>query len=139
MDAVPTPSTVKAEDSTAPETAPAAKLLFLIGDAPPHLDYGDDATTYAHAARAALAAGVRAHAVAASGLEQTGAAGTLVWRQLAAVARGKFVFIEYGRDAAAAAADGMARHGVRGAVASNNLDAILLREIQAEIDAWRKG
>lgn len=105
----------------------AAKLTFLVADAPPHMDYQDD-TTYADASIAALARGIRIHTVAASGLDDFG---SLVFRQSAQLTRGEFVFIEYG-SVAASAAD----HGVTGQVSSNNLDAILFRKIEAEVEGW---
>lgn len=105
----------------------AAKITFLVADAPPHMDYQQD-TTYADAARAALARGIRIHTVAASGLDDFG---SLVFRQSAQLTRGEFVFIEYGSTAASAA-----DHGVTGQVQSNNLDAILFRKIEAEVTGW---
>jgi hypothetical protein len=105
----------------------AAKLVFLIADAPPHMDYQDD-TTYADASLAALTRGIRIHTVAASGLDDFG---SLVFRQSAQLAQGQFVFIEYGSTAASAA-----DHGVTGSVASNNLDAILFRQLEREVEGW---
>jgi hypothetical protein len=109
----------------------AAAVGFVIADAPPHLDYGEP-YTYAHAALAALHAGVRLHCVAASGLDATG---TLVFRQVAQLTRAKFIFVEYGSTAAA-----MAQHKVKGAVESNNLDQIILTELVREVEGWgRRG
>ncbi|MCA9569035.1 MAG: VWA domain-containing protein [Myxococcales bacterium] len=105
----------------------AAKLMFLVADAPPHMDYEQD-VPYADSAKRALARGIRVHTVAASGLDDFG---SLVFRQTAQLTRGDFVFIEYG-SAAASAAD----HGVTGPVANNNLDAILFRKIEREVNGW---
>jgi Mg-chelatase subunit ChlD len=105
----------------------AARMAFLVADAPPHMDYQDD-TTYADASRAALTHGIRIHTVAASGLDDFG---SLVFRQTAQLTRGQFIFIEYGSTAASAA-----DHGVTGPVASNNLDDILYRQIEAEVVGW---
>lgn len=105
----------------------AAKLMFVVADAPPHMDYQDD-TTYAVASLRALADGIRIHTVAASGLDDFG---SLVFRQTAQLTRGDFVFIEYGSSAASAA-----DHGVTGPVANNNLDAILFRKIEDEVNGW---
>lgn len=104
-----------------------AKVAFLIADAPPHMDYAED-VPYGRSALAAIHNGVRIHTVAASGLDDRG---SLVFRQVAQLTRGKFIFIEYG-SAAASAAD----HGVTGPVAANNLDAILYEQIRAEIQGW---
>jgi hypothetical protein len=105
----------------------AAKLVFLVADAQPHMDYEGD-VDYAQVSQAALARGIRIHTVAASGLQDFG---SLVFRQTAQLTQGRFIFIEYG-SAAASAAD----HGVTGPVHSNNLDAILLRQIRREIEGW---
>jgi hypothetical protein len=102
----------------------AAKVVFLIGDAPPHMDYAGD-TWYGESVRAAVGKGIRVHSVAASGLDGRG---TLVWRQIAQFTRGKFIFIEYGSTAASAES-----HGVKGAVKSNNLEDILFEQIRDEL------
>ena len=106
----------------------AAKVMFLIADAPAHMDYEGD-VTYGTSLRAALDKGIRIHAVAASGLD---AFGSLMFRQIAQFTRGKFVFIEYGGNVAASGA----KHGVKGAKKSNNLDDILFEQIQVEIATW---
>src|SRR5690606_15270855 len=62
----------------------SARLVFLIADAPPHLDYEND-VPYGDGALAALARGIKVHAVAASGLD---AAGSVVFRQIAQLTRG---------------------------------------------------
>lgn len=105
----------------------AAKVAFLIADAPPHMDYQED-VSYGRAAAAALAQGIKVHTVAASGLD---ARGSLVFRQIAQLSRGQFIFIEYGSNAASAA-----QHGLSGPTGSNNLDAILYGRIRAELDGW---
>ncbi|MEZ5990224.1 MAG: VWA domain-containing protein [Planctomycetota bacterium] len=105
----------------------AAKLVFLIADAQPHLDYEDD-VPYTATIQDALRLGIKVHAVAASGLD---GAGTIVFRQVAQLTRGKFIFIEYGSTEATAAS-----HGVAGKVKSNNLDDILFEQCRDEIAAW---
>ena len=105
----------------------AAKVAFLIADAPPHLDYPED-VPYWDSAIDAVSRGIRIHAVAASGLDNLG---TLCFRQIAQVSRGKFIFIEYGSVSAAAAS-----HGVTGEVKSNNLDDIIYGEIAWEIEHY---
>ncbi len=105
----------------------AARVAFVIADAPPHMDY-QEAVTYGRASAAALHHGIRVHTVAASGLDDRG---SITFRQIAQMTRGEFIFIEYG-SVAAAAAD----HGVTGPVASNNLDGILYERIRREIEGW---
>jgi len=105
----------------------SARVAFLIADAPPHMDYQGD-VSYGRSALAAIHHGVRIHTVAASGLDDRG---SLVFRQVAQLSSGEFIFIEYG-SVAAAAAD----HGVTAPVASNNLDDILFQHIHNEIVGW---
>lgn len=103
-----------------------ARVAFVIADAPPHLENG---RSHADTAAEALSEGIRVHTVAASGLDQMG---SLVFRRVAQLTRGKFIFIEYGGDVSGSAA----AHGVSGQVESNNLDAILYRELKAELSNW---
>jgi len=102
----------------------AARVAFLIADAPPHLDYDDD-VPYTESLKDAAAIGLRIHSVAASGLNPIG---SIVFRQIAQFTRGKFIFIEYGSIEASAA-----RHGVAAAVESNNLDQIIYRQLMWEM------
>lgn len=108
--------------------ADAAKLCFLVADAPPHMDYAGD-VSYDRSMRAAAERGIKVHAVAASGLDPFG---SLVMRQVAQMTRGRFTFIEYGGDVAASGA----AHGVKDTGPANNLDAILFRTIQDELSGW---
>lgn len=105
----------------------AAKLVFLVADAPPHMDYQQD-VSYGRSSLAALHHGIRIHTVAASGLDDRG---SLVFRQTAQLGQGQFIYIEYGSAAASAADHGVARPGN-----SNNLDDILYREIRDELVNW---
>lgn len=105
----------------------AAKVMFLIADAPPHMDYSGD-TPYGQSLLAAVGQGIRIHSVAASGLDSFG---TVVMRQTAQFTGGKFIFIEYGSTAASAAS-----HGVTGSVSSNNLDDIIYQQISGELAGW---
>jgi Mg-chelatase subunit ChlD len=105
----------------------AAKVMFLIADAPPHMDYQGD-VRYGESLKAAVAKGIRVHSVAASGLDPLG---TMIFRQIAQFTRGKFIFIEYGNVEESAAA-----HGVTGEVKSNNLDDILFEQIREEVARW---
>ena len=104
----------------------AARVGFLIADAEPHMDYQD--VTYARTAQDALEDGIKIHTVAASGLNATGSA---IFRQIAQLTRGKFIFIEYG------SLDATARsHGVSGSVSGNNLDRILFERIEEEVEDY---
>jgi Mg-chelatase subunit ChlD len=72
------------------------KLVFLIADAPPHLDYqgGPD---YAVDVRAAARRGIKVMPIASSGLDDQG---EYVFRQLAQITMSRFTFLTYGADGA---------------------------------------
>jgi hypothetical protein len=74
----------------------AVKLVFLVADAPPHVDY-PDAPPYAASLAAASAAGIKVLPIGASGLDPSGA---YIFRQLAQYTLGRFVFLTYGADGA---------------------------------------
>lgn len=66
------------------------RMVFLIADAPPHLDYGGP--QYDHSMAAALGKGIKIFSVGASGLDKQG---EYVQRQMAQYTGGKFVFLTY--------------------------------------------
>ena len=70
--------------------ADAARMVVLVADAPPHLDYGGP--QYDTDMQAALAKGIKLFAVGASGLDPVG---EYVFRQLAQYTAGRFVFLTY--------------------------------------------
>ena len=97
----------------------------------------DTGRRYGHSSIAALSLGIRVHTVAASGLDGYDKLGTVVWRQVAQLTRGKFVFVEYGSTASS-----MKSHQVKGQAESNNLDTILLTLIQVRLTLtkrWQRG
>jgi Mg-chelatase subunit ChlD len=65
------------------------RFAFLIGDAPPHLDYDQD-FDYAKDMKTAAHRGIQIFTVAASGMDDVG---QLVWRQLAQYTGGTELFI----------------------------------------------
>ncbi len=69
----------------------AVKLIFLVADAPPHLDYPDD---YDYAQEMVIAAqrGIKVHPIASSGLSPDG---EYIFRQLAEYTMGHFLFLTY--------------------------------------------
>jgi Mg-chelatase subunit ChlD len=73
--------------------ADAARMVLLVADAAPHLDYGG--LQYDTTMQAALAKGIKLFAVGASGLEPEG---EYIYRQLSQYTGGRFVFLTY-RDA----------------------------------------
>jgi len=68
---------------------PGISLIFLIADAPPHLDYPDQ-ENYAFHLRQATAQGIKIYPIASSGLN---AQGEYIFRQLAQVTNGRFIFL----------------------------------------------
>ena len=68
----------------------ATRLVVLLADAPPHLDYG--APNYDDDMLAALGKGIKVFSVGASGLDRQG---EYIQRQIAQYTGGKFVFLTY--------------------------------------------
>ena len=69
----------------------AIRLVFLIADAPPHLDYEQD-RDYAITMQEARAQGIKVFAVASSGLDTQG---EYIFRQIAQQTMGRFIFLLY--------------------------------------------
>lgn len=69
-------------------------LIFLIADAPPHLDYPDD-FDYAEQVFEAAERGIKIFPLASSGLDDQG---EFIFRQLAQITSAKFLFLTYGAD-----------------------------------------
>jgi hypothetical protein len=67
------------------------KLVFLVADAQPHLDYPQD-FDYAEEMQVAAQSGIKIHPIASSGLDQVG---EYIFRQLAVHTMGHFVFLTY--------------------------------------------
>ncbi len=102
-------------------------LAFLVGDAPPHLDYSDEAQ-YPQLAQLAASKGIKVFPIAASGLNDEG---EFIFRQIAAATLGKFVFLTYADGTSGAAGDGTTMH-VAG-YQTNNLDDVVVRLISEEV------
>jgi Mg-chelatase subunit ChlD len=66
-----------------------AHLAFLVGDAPPHLDYSDGAS-YVTAMQSAAERGIQIYTIAASGMNDLG---QTVWRQVAQYTGGTNMFV----------------------------------------------
>lgn len=67
-------------------------LIFLVADAPPHLDYGQQ-NHYALEVLEAAERGIKVFPIASSGLDSQG---EYIFRQLAQVSGGRFIFLTYG-------------------------------------------
>jgi hypothetical protein len=119
-------------------TAPAwrgddtVKLVFLIADAPPHLDY-QDGPDYADDLRTAARRGVKLQPIASSGLDDQG---EYVFRQLAQMTMGRFTFLTYGADGASPG-DSTDHHVSDYAVLS--LDDLVVRLVSDELGGAAPG
>ena len=71
--------------------ATVAKLVFLVADAPPHLDYAQD-FDYEDEITIAQASGIAIHAIGASGLDEQGEE---IFRQVAEETEGQFRWLAY--------------------------------------------
>lgn len=67
-------------------------LIFLVADAPPHIDYIDQQMDYVREMKNAAAQGIKIYPIASSGLD---ADGEYMFRQLAQFTGGKFLFLTY--------------------------------------------
>ncbi|MNY50218.1 hypothetical protein D3C86_1857080 [compost metagenome] len=93
--------------------------MFVVGDAPPHMDDPQDVPYTAHMVKAAQR-GIKIYPLGASGLDVRG---EYVFRQMAQFTGGKFLFLTYG---------GQTSHQV-GTVQENNLDDLVVGIVKAEL------
>ena len=108
-----------------------ARMVLLVADAPPHLDYG--APYYDDDMQAALAKGIKLFAVGASGLDPVG---EYVFRQAAQYTGGRFVFLTYANAQDPASGPGReTTHDVRD-YSVETLDALIVRLVRDELAAW---
>ena len=108
-----------------------ARIVLLVADAPPHLDYG--APYYDNDAIAALAKGIKLFAVGASGLDPLGEA---VFRQAAQYTGGRFVFLTYADARNPSSGPGRETlHDVRN-YSVETLDKLIVRLVGDEMAAW---
>jgi Mg-chelatase subunit ChlD len=106
-----------------------AKLAFLVGDAPPHLDYGQK-YTYVSAMRDAAKQGIKIASIGASGLDTQA---ELVWRQIAQYTMAPFVFLTYGESGDSEGSPSTVSHHVGSNWVAENLDAIIIRMVKVEL------
>lgn len=105
--------------------AETVSLIFLIADAPPHLDYPQD-HDYARDVFTAAERGIKIFPIASSGLDDQG---EYIFRQLAQISGGKFLFLTYG--AGGAPGDDTTHHIDDYSVLS--LDDLVVRIVQEEL------
>jgi hypothetical protein len=100
-------------------------LIFLIADAPPHLDYTND-FDYAEEVFEAAERGIKIFPLASSGLDDQG---EYIFRQLAQITGGKFLFLTYGPDGKPG--DSTSHHVDDYSVLS--LDELIIRLVEEEL------
>jgi uncharacterized protein YegL len=110
------------------------RYAFLVGDAPPHLDYAQD-FDYAVEMRNAAHRGIQVFTVAASGMDDIG---QVVWRQIAAYTDATDMFVLRGGAGPQSVGGGDPKSSCGGTHAnytSGNLDQLILAHISREVRA----
>ena len=112
----------------------ATRMVVLLADAPPHLDYGGP--QYDDDMMAALGKGIKVFSVGASGLDPQG---EYIQRQIAQYTGGRFVFLTY-RDAGNAAS-GPGRETVHDVsnYSVQTLDRLIVRLVSEELQKLPAG
>lgn len=107
------------------------RLMFVIADAPPHLDYGQQ-YTYLNAMDDAARRGIKIASIGASGLPNRG---EYVFRQLAQYTMGIFVFLTYGETGEAEGGYGTTAvsHHTGSNWQAENLEVIVVRMVKIEL------
>ena len=112
----------------------AARMVVLVADAPPHLDYGGP--QYDVDMQAALAKGIKLFAVGASGLDPVG---EYVYRQIAQYTAGRFVFLTYKDASDPGSGPGtQTPHDVRG-YSVQTLDRLIVKLVGDELARLPRG
>ena len=110
------------------------RMVILIADAPPHLDYRDEPFDYAQDMTHAATKGIKIFPIGASGLN---AQGEYIFRQMAQFTGGKFVFLTYADRNRPGEAPGVeTSHDVRD-YSVDNLDRIVVRLVSEELRPLR--
>ena len=109
----------------------AIRLIFLIADAPPHLDYPQD-NDYATEMMRAQEKGIKVFSVASSGLDKQG---EYIFRQIAQQTMGKFLFILYptGPGGSLETPHDVEQYSI------NRLDSLIVQLIKEELAKLRTG
>ena len=112
----------------------AARMVVLVADAPPHLDYGGP--QYDRDMQAALSKGIKLFAVGASGLDPVG---EYIYRQMAQYTAGRFVFLTY-RDASnpGSGPGSQTVHDVK-QYSVQTLDRLVVRLVADELARLKRG
>lgn len=104
------------------------RMIVLVGDAPPHIDYPND-HAYPDLLRQAVAKGIKIFPIGASNLDS---AGEYVFRQFAQFTMGQFVFLTY-ENGVSGAPGPSTTHDVPADFTVQNLDSLVVRLVQGEV------
>jgi von Willebrand factor type A domain len=111
-------------------TEDAVRLVFLVADAPPHLDYPQD-YDYVREARQAVAAGIKIYPIAASNSEDQA---EYVFRQLAQQTLARFIFLTYQPgQSAGTPGDSTTHHVDPAAFTVERLDDLVVQVVEREM------
>lgn len=106
----------------------ATRMVVLLADAPPHLDYGGP--QYDESMLAALGKGIKVFSVGASGLDKQG---EFIQRQIAQYTGGRFVFLTYADAARSSSGPGRETvHDVNN-YSVQTLDHLIVRLVREEL------
>jgi Mg-chelatase subunit ChlD len=108
------------------------RMIVVIADAPPHLDYQDE-KDYADAARRAAGRGIKLFTVSASGMDDTG---QVVMRQMAQFTGASNMFVLRGGAGPQSVGAGDPKSSCGGTqqdYASGNLDQLILGKVRGEL------
>jgi hypothetical protein len=103
------------------------RLIVLVGDAPPHIDYQDD-YRYPDLLQEAAANGIKIFPVGASGIDL---AGEYIFRQFAEMTQGQFVFLTYANGVSGAPGLSTDMHVSNFTV--QNLDTLIVSLVAGEV------
>jgi hypothetical protein len=103
------------------------RMIVLVGDAPPHLDYPND-PAYTDLLRQAVAKGIKIFPIGASGLTDQG---EYIFRQFAQVTQGQFVFLTYANGVSGA--PGTATNHSVSDFTVQNLDTLVVNLVAGEV------
>lgn len=103
------------------------RMIVLVGDAPPHLDYAND-YEYTDLLKAAVTSGIKIFPIGASGLNDQG---EYIFRQFAQFTQGQFVFLTYANGVSGAPGVATDHHVSNYSV--QNLDSLVVSLVADEI------
>lgn len=103
------------------------RMIVLVGDAPPHLDYPND-PKYTQLLQEAVASGIKIFPIGASNLDDTG---EYIFRQFAQVTQGQFIFLTYDNGVSGASGTSTQNHVSDFTV--RNLDSLVVNLVAQEV------